>query len=202
MKRVLLLLIVLCAAAGPLEWQVVRSGGREAPADIRSTLLELYNSTNGPSWHNNTGWGSAGDWCSWYGVDCDGGRHVCPIALKLNGNNLDGPLPDSLRTLSDLNALLLYDNSITGTIPKIGILSDLQVLWLSNNKMEGAVPVGLSYLKIMQYLFLSQNNFDGIDAKKAPGEGKLKSTTCDFSANKFKCPIPAWSKQECKATCS
>lgn len=105
--------------------------------------------------------------------------------------------------MTDLNALLLYDNNITGALPPtIGAITDLQVLWLSNNSMAGAVPASVSKLRVLQYFFLEQNGFDGaVEAKGAPGEGKLSRNTCDLSQNSFKCPLPAWAKASCKATC-
>ncbi len=49
-----------------------------------SALMALYNSTNGPSWHSNSGWG-VGDPCDmkWYGVKCDSG-HVQWLLLMHN----------------------------------------------------------------------------------------------------------------------
>ncbi|WP_216092684.1 hypothetical protein, partial [Candidatus Marithrix sp. Canyon 246] len=34
------------------------------------SLLELYNSTNGANWKNNSGWNVTNTPCSWYGVSC------------------------------------------------------------------------------------------------------------------------------------
>jgi len=42
------------------------------PASERQVLIDLYNSTNGANWTNNTGWlGAVGTECSWYGITCD-----------------------------------------------------------------------------------------------------------------------------------
>jgi hypothetical protein len=35
------------------------------------SLMELYNSTNGPNWKNHTGWNQTNTPCSWFGVTYD-----------------------------------------------------------------------------------------------------------------------------------
>ena len=37
----------------------------------KQVLLDFYNSTNGPFWHNKDGWAGLGDYCRWYGVQCN-----------------------------------------------------------------------------------------------------------------------------------
>lgn len=95
--------------------------------------------------------------------------------------------------MTDLNALLLYDNNITGALPPtIDAITDLQVLWLSNNSMAGAVPASVSKLRVLQYFFLEQNGFDGaVEAKGAPGEGKLSRNTCDVRPLAEQLQVPA-----------
>jgi hypothetical protein len=184
------------------DYEVIRSNPKASAADVREALMEFFSATNGAKWSTNTGWGTDSDWCTWHGVNCDGGSRVCPIALNLPSNNLDGILPASLATLTDLNALILNDNAISGELPAaLGSAPSLQVMWLSNNKISGSLPASLSNLKYMRYLFLEQNNLVGVEGSAAPGEGKLTSITCDLSGNPFACPIPAWTKDSCQATC-
>jgi hypothetical protein len=72
MPRYLQVLAVAAAAAGT-------AVGMLAPAEHQA-LLDLYNATAGPSWVQNSGWGSGvGDPCAdaWQGVQCDeSGTHV------------------------------------------------------------------------------------------------------------------------------
>lgn len=78
------------------------------PASERQALVDLYQSTNGDGWTDNSGWvGAVGTECSWYGISCDSARaHV--TRLSLTTNNLDGSL---LGSLSDLSQLRMLDVS-------------------------------------------------------------------------------------------
>jgi hypothetical protein len=46
-------------------------------------LVDLYTSTDGSQWRNNTGWNLTNTPCNWYGVSCNG-EHV--IRLYLYGD--------------------------------------------------------------------------------------------------------------------
>eukprot|EP00658_Telonema_sp_P-2_P030194 TRINITY_DN2284_c0_g2_i1.p1 TRINITY_DN2284_c0_g2~~TRINITY_DN2284_c0_g2_i1.p1 ORF type:complete len:220 (-),score=44.88 TRINITY_DN2284_c0_g2_i1:78-737(-) len=81
-----------------------------AVADLSSegeVLMELYDSTDGPHWVNNSGWRSGDDPCQgWYGVHCSGGAAT---QLSLGRNSLSGTLPSQLCELTGLQYLcLLY----------------------------------------------------------------------------------------------
>ncbi len=66
-------------------------------------LVDLYTSTNGANWEDNTGgWNVTGVPCSWNGVSCSGG-HV--TKLELHENQLSGSIPESLGNLSKLKDL-------------------------------------------------------------------------------------------------
>ncbi len=52
----------------------------EIPVSKCQSLLELYNSTNGASWKNHTGWNQTNTPCSWDGVTCDS---LATISLSL-----------------------------------------------------------------------------------------------------------------------
>ena len=57
----------------------------------RTTLMALYNGTQGDDWFNNTGWNTSSPICTWYGVTCDSANHV--TSLVLENNNLKGSIP-------------------------------------------------------------------------------------------------------------
>jgi Leucine-rich repeat (LRR) protein len=102
------------------------------PDPQRDALMALYNSTNGPNWVNNRGWGT-GDPCdpAWHGVRCDSG-HV--QVLYLTGNQLSGPIPAELGNLSSLEQLSLDSNQLSGPIPaELSNLSSLWYLFLNDN---------------------------------------------------------------------
>src|SRR5687768_13269672 len=85
-----------------------------------AALIELYNSTNGPNWTNNTGWSTANPNVvqsvnGWYGIEVDQQGHV--IELDLVGNNLVGSIPPTIGSLLHLWALQLGNNNLSGPIP-------------------------------------------------------------------------------------
>lgn len=97
-------------------------------------MMDLYNSTNGTSWTNKTGWeaGAAGtncDPCSgWYGVTCNGNGRV--IGINLPGNNLTGYISNIY--FEELIELYLQQNQIEGTLPEINC-AKLQYIEFSTN---------------------------------------------------------------------
>ena len=61
-------------------------------------LVDLYNSTNGPGWVNNTNWLS-GPVFTWYGITVTNGSVTY---IFLQSNQLSGNLPASIGNLSQL----------------------------------------------------------------------------------------------------
>ncbi|XP_047949705.1 receptor-like protein EIX2 [Salvia hispanica] len=83
--------------------------------------------------------------------------------LILSYNQLNGSIPDDLRSFSSLTHLNLKRNNFTGSIPlSISQLSKLQVLDLSLNSFEGLVPVSIGQLSKLQILYLSHNYLEGL----------------------------------------
>ncbi len=133
----------------------------EIPRAECDALVDLYNSTNGPSWTHNTGWLSTYTPCTtpWYGVTCSGG-HV--TELNLNSNHLVGSIPSTLSNLSSLQDLGLSTNQLTGSIPaSLGSLSSLKFLNLSGNQLTDGIPTSLGSLSNLEGLWLSANQLTG-----------------------------------------
>ena len=131
-----------------------------APADTRDALVALYNATNGPGWKNSENWLSEAPLGEWHGVvtDCDGSV----IGLRLVENQLTGPIPPELGTLTSLEELRLNGNQLTGPIPpELGNLSALRHLWLSDNRLTGPIPPELGNLSALIWLILSHNQLTG-----------------------------------------
>jgi len=141
-------------------------------SEQRAALIDLYNSTNGDSWTDNSGWkepplapdgfSEAGE-CSvdnpWYGVTCSSGNVT---QIVLDNNNLAGTIPASIGDLTHLQLLWLFDNQLTGSIPmEMGNLVDLQWLYLFNNQLSGSIPSELENLSNLQGLYIHSNQFDG-----------------------------------------
>ncbi len=132
-------------------------------------LRALYQSTNGASWTNNTGWR---DWNfnsptppdasvvnGWRGVTVANGRVTL---LLLSDNQLTGSIPTELGNLSNLEDLWLSDNQLTGSIPtELGNLSNLIRLQLYSNQLTGSIPTELGNLSNLRFLFLYSNQLTG-----------------------------------------
>ena len=82
----------IIAAFRPAEIAVLAfqcGGVSEIPQAECEALVDLYASTNGPHWSNQSGWLQTNTPCNWYGVLCNNG-HVIVLACANNG--LSGPL--------------------------------------------------------------------------------------------------------------
>lgn len=88
------------------------------PSGERQALIDLYNSTQGPGWTDQTDWlGPAGSECTWFGVVCNqAGDHV--VALQLADNHLVGTLPGSMTSLTELQVLQVGSNQLSGPLPE------------------------------------------------------------------------------------
>lgn len=134
-------------------------GVSEIPQAECQALVDLYVSTNGPHWANQSGWLQTNTPCNWSGVLCNNG-HV--IALALANNRLSGPLPPTLGSLSGLIVLSAYNNQLSGSIPpQLGSLSALQTLDLYGNQLSDTIPPTLGNLANLQTLRLYNNQLRG-----------------------------------------
>jgi hypothetical protein len=92
------------------------------PPEQTAVLKELFESTNGPDWTDNSGWLVADSPCDWYGVVCsqdyaDGKSSSNIRLLSLTNNNLSGTLPSSLAQLPALQGLYIEQNKLHGDVP-------------------------------------------------------------------------------------
>ncbi|MFH0729286.1 MAG: leucine-rich repeat domain-containing protein [Pseudomonadota bacterium] len=138
-------------------------------ATERASLIALYNSTNGDSWTNNTGWKTApldtdgfampGTEGGWFGVTAEGNL-VIKIVLQLN--QLTGSIPADIGNLVHLRNLELGRNELSGVIPAdLGNLAMLETLYLHANKLSGNIPAALGNLSNLQHLSFGDGWFGG-----------------------------------------
>ena len=128
----------------------------EIPQAECEALVALYNGTNGANWSNNSGWLDTNTPCNWHGVTCSAG-HVTRLSLG-DDKQLSGSIPPELGNLTNLQALLLWNNQLSGSIPaELGNLTNLQYLDLDNNQLSGSIPPELGNLANLQELRLYNN---------------------------------------------
>ena len=137
----------------------------------RNALIALYNSTNGPSWINNTNWLSDEPVHTWRGVRTNTLGEV--TSLFISQNNLSGVVPPEIGNLQKLTHLDVRDNQLTGSIPpELGQLQNLKVLNLERNQLTGSIPPELGQLQNVTQLYLTYNQLTG---SIPPELGQLKN---------------------------
>ena len=156
-------------------------------ADDRTTLVALYEATNGANWRSNDDWLSDRPIGEWYGVTTDRSGRVTKLSLDFN--QLSGEIPEELGSLVNLQEMLLSENRLSGEIPaELGNLTNLEWLGLGRNRLSGEIPGELGSLANLQYLFLSENQLSG----EIPAElGNLSNLVALYlSANQLSGEIP------------
>ena len=124
-----------------------------------NALKDIYNSTDGDNWNNNTNWGTNTEVNGWFGITVSNG-HVTQISLV--NNNLAGAIPASIGNLSYLTKLELWLNNLNGTIPQeIGNLTNLENLYLDQNKLTGSIPSSIGNLSNLKIVHLQKNLLSG-----------------------------------------
>jgi len=107
--------------------------------------------------------------------------------LLLDGNNLDGKLPDQIHLFSSLETLHLENNNLTGSLPEtVGWITPLKYLYVSNNTLSGALPETIGNLADLEELHLDFNEFSGKMPQAICSLDKLQD---DFGIN-FKNSLP------------
>ena len=134
-----------------------------ASADVNEqdcrALVELYESTNGHAWIDNTNWLSGSPCSGWFGVTCSGKRVQ---QIVLSSNNLVGTLPASVLNMDSLTLLHLGVNQLGGAIPEVtNAASPLSGLYLNMNAFEGPIPASLGNLSALHFLYLNGNMLSG-----------------------------------------
>lgn len=120
MKKIILFLILFNA---------LTTNGQVIAQDSLA-LVDLYWSTNGPSWNNNTNW-LTGPVSSWYGISVNIHDSTRVNTINLYSNNLSGELPLSIGNLSYVISLSLNNNKISGNLPyTIGRMQRLVYIYI------------------------------------------------------------------------
>ncbi|KAM2043165.1 hypothetical protein ACFX1R_038369 [Malus domestica] len=82
--------------------------------------------------------------------------------LVLSVNNLSGPIPGYLGSITTLHSLALESNLFSGTLPpELGNLVNLELLYLRANNLTGELPSALTKMTKLRVLQIGSNNFTG-----------------------------------------
>jgi len=167
------------------------------PALEREALIALYNSTNGDSWTDNSGWKTPpldtdgfampGTENTWHGIylTSDSVQEI-----SLNGNNLVGSLPSELGNLGNMTELGMCSNYINGSIPSsFGNLGNLGYCGLYNNQLSGSIPPELGNLANLVFLELERNQLSGSIPSTLENMTSLR--VLDLSENQITGSIPS-----------
>ncbi|WP_321371256.1 T9SS type A sorting domain-containing protein [uncultured Draconibacterium sp.] len=124
MKKIFFLLVVVC---------ITVSSYAQSDSLI---LVNLYNSSGGLEWNNNSGWLESGVPISdWEGIQTDENGNV--TSINLPGQNMSGIIPDELGQLLNLRTLDFSNNGLTGVPPNsLFNLPQLTGIWLTENNFD------------------------------------------------------------------
>ncbi|MCP4393998.1 MAG: hypothetical protein GY804_07010, partial [Alphaproteobacteria bacterium] len=177
----------------------ILSGMREGFDSNRAELIELYNSTNGDQWTNNSGWKTPpladdgfalpGTENLWYGVNYDSDGSNRELSIYLYRNNLNGTIPESLCNMTNLKIFDVFENDLHGAIPEnIGKLTNLESLFLADNQLTGIIPPGIVNLTSIMSLIINNNHLCSnapdvivyLDAKSQNWRSGQTNTSCNL----------------------
>jgi Leucine-rich repeat (LRR) protein len=126
----------------------------------KQALIDLYSSTDGANWTNNTNWLSATvPVCNWYGVTVVDGKVT---KLDLEGNELTGKIPTSFGDLVNLTLISFSINKLSGALPdSIGNLVNVETFNIERNSIIGPIPISIGDMSALKVLILSSNLIGG-----------------------------------------
>ena len=104
--------------------------------------------------------------------------------IEMQNNELEGILPETMGSCSQLVVLRLDHNYMTGQLPpSVGQLIELRMLALSENAFSGRLPESLGQCINLEVLWLNTNGFSG----RLPERWKncRKMTFCNVTANRL-----------------
>ena len=84
------------------------------------------------------------------------------LFLDLNGNKLEGEIPESFLNFKKLQTLILSRNKLCGSSwTNLCQLTNLQNIWLFDNPLTGEIPEGIGKCNKLQKLLMSNTDISG-----------------------------------------
>lgn len=157
--KLLIPFFIVFVVTGSVYGQTLRVATQDSLA-----LVDLYNYTNGPNWGTSlSGW-LEGPVTSWDGIVVESTDSVAVVrSIHINRGNLEGILPESIGNFVGLRELVISERrGMDGPIPNsIGQLSELQTLILDGGGFRGSIPPSLGDLPNIKIIDLSLNQLEG-----------------------------------------
>eukprot|EP00903_Cladosiphon_okamuranus_P014846 g13747.t1 len=123
-------------------------------------LKTLFRSNGGDNWIIKANWATEAELSTWIGVKVNEDGRVVELSVEIN--NLQGPIPEALGSLTNLTELDLGRNNLTGPIPEaLGSLTNLTELDLCGNQLTRPIPEALGSLTNLTELDLRSNQLTG-----------------------------------------
>lgn len=137
-------------------WCTDNSGSIDIPLSECNALTDLYVSTDGDNWNDNTNWFNTTSICNtWTGVSCFTNT---VYSLNLPNNNLSGVLSSSIGDLISLEFLGLNHNHLYGEIPQeLWSIPTLRNVSLYSNNFSGLLSSDFSQATGLRSLFVNSN---------------------------------------------
>ncbi len=184
-------------AAGTMAVTVARQTAGNVATD-RAALVALYQATDGPNWVNSENWLTDSPLGEWFGVSTNHEGRVVALEMAYYdwdadqwiSNNVSGPIPPELGSLTRLEHLQFFDNKLTGAIPpELGNLANLTTLDFASNDVSGSIPPEIASLAKLTSLNLGGNSLSGSIPPELGGLANL--TLLWLWSNNLTGPIPA-----------
>ncbi|KAK9289650.1 hypothetical protein L1049_007808 [Liquidambar formosana] len=141
---------------------------------VIASVVSLYSSAD---WAQE-----GGDPClpvPWSWVLCNSDPQPRIVSIHLSKKNLTGNIPSDLTNLSGLVELWLDGNSLNGPIPDFSGCANLKIIHLENNKLTGELPSSLADLQNLKELYVQNNMLSGT----VPSGLLTKNLVLNYSGN-------------------
>ena len=116
------------------------------------------------------------------------GSLTAVVKLKLYGNSLQGPIPPVIGSMIALLDVNMDQNSLRGPIPHaVGPMIGLQFFYARENNLQGPIPHALGSMIALRLFAVLQNSLRG---PLPHAIGSIALTSLDGSDNRLQGPIP------------